>query len=516
MLVRGTSRTGQPILLAEGRPLNSTYDPVHEAQRFARAALASGAPSPTVILVGAVMGYVEAAIAAQAGQARLLRIALSPDVAAFAPAAADDAAPLWHPGSGESLPAFLAKWLDESDLTGLRVVEWAPCTAAWPEEARRVQAAIRAFVDRLAASYATTATFGPLWLRNALANFVGLPALGSLAPAEAGEVVLIAASGPTLEEAMPSLTACRRRMRLWALPSSVRALAHAGLRPDMVVLTDPGLYALQHLPAGLGVPIAMPLAASRGCRHFADTALLFAQPCVFEKDLAEQIAPWPLPVIPPQGTVAASALGLAAALGYRTIVFAGLDFCYRDVVSHARPNLSEIYHASRACRLAPADGALYGQAAEAAETDGAGARATAGLRAYAHWFATATLPAGVRVHRLIPSAVDVPSADPLDPRDLPALLPGAVSPLPALRRIVLRHDRGALARETLARWSDELRQARGLPIGRWTARVRELALYLDLPGYARARSGAAGPERTMDAVSTRLQALRSRLAGSRP
>ncbi len=491
MLARGTSRTGQPILLVDGRPLSSTYDPEREAERFVRTALAGAAAVPTIILFGAAMGHLEAAIAAQAPAARQVRIALSPEVAALAPARPE--APLWHPGSRESLTAFLSTWIDESDVPGLRVVEWAPCLAAWPEQARAAQAAIRLFVERLRASYATTAAFGALWLRNALANFVGVQALGALAPADPREVVLIAASGPSLEDALPAVRDCRSRMRLWALPSAVRALAHAGLCPDLIVVTDPGLYALQHLPAGLGVPIAMPLAASRGSRHFTDTTLLFAQPYAFEAELAGLLAPWPLPVVAPQGSVAASALGLAAAVGHRSIVFAGLDLCYRDVVSHARPNLFEIYHAIRASRLAPCDGALYAAAAEQAVGARAEARTTAGLRAYAQWFATAALPQGVRVRRLLASPVPLPSVDPLHPRDLPALLPRALSAPSPPRTLSPPPDRRARARAALERWAGETSGLRGRPIAAWTPLVRELALFLDLPGYARARCGASDP-----------------------
>ncbi len=511
MLLRGTSRTGQPILFSDGKPLHSTYDPVREARRFAQAALAGAAAVPTIVLVGAAMGYLEEAILAEAPQARLLRVALSPDVAGIRGGAAQDT--WWQPGS-LTLPAFLARWLDESDLAGLRVVEWAPAAAAWPEEASSAHAAIRQFVERLKASYATTAAFGPLWLRNAIANFVGLQAVGPLPPARAGDVLCIAASGPTLEEALPSLRQHRQRMRLWALPSSVRPLAHAGLRPDLIVLTDPGLYALQHIPAAYGVPIAMPLSAARGSWRFTDTVLLFAQPYGFEKELAALLAPWPMPIIPPQGTVAASALQLAAAVGHRTIVFAGLDFCYRDILSHARPSLFDLYHGSRAGRLAPFEGALYGQAVEA-EAGSAGFRTTVGLRAYAQWFATVAPAAGVRAYRLRPSPVALPSLAPLDADGLALLLPPAAPPQAPPLRSVPQQDREALARRVLTRWQAEVRDARGRPIASWPPLARELALFLDLPGYAGACSGATGPECVSDAVATRLEGLLSRLEGGR-
>jgi hypothetical protein len=508
MLARGTSRTGLPILLLDGKPLVSTYDPVREARRFAGAALAGAAAAPAVVVVGGVMGYLEQAVRAEAPQARLLRVDLSAEASAIE---GPTPAPRWSPSSPLALASFLAGQLDESDLLGLRVIEWAPAAAAWPDRARGAREEIRLFVERLKAGYATTAAFGALWVRNALANFVGLRALGAPAAAGGDEPLLIAASGPTLEEALPLLLSHRGHMRLWALPSSVRALDDAGIRPDLVVVTDPGLYALQHLPAGYGAPIAMPLAASRGTRSYSDTVLLFSQPYLFEQELAGLLAPWPLPVIPPQGTVAASALALAAAAGYRSIVFAGLDFCYRDVLSHARPGLFEIYHAARCGRTSPFDGALFSAAAEAAERDASGARATAGLRAYSRWFATAPLPRGVRVHRLLASSVELPAIAAVGPRDLPALLPRRLPEAAPARRIELSPGRADLAAAALSRWKAGIRSARGAPMEAWPPLARELSLFLDLPAYARARSGEESPADVLESVALRIEDLRSRL-----
>ncbi len=509
MLERGTSRSGQPILLWRGKPLHSTYDPVSEARRFARTVVEGLPASPVIVIVGAALGYLEAAVSAELPGARLLRVMLDPAIAGLE--SEPPAAPGWHPGLGGSLGAFLGKSLDESDVAGLRVIEWAPCAAAWPEQAALARREIRDFVQSLRASYATTASFGPLWLRNTLANFVGLTRIGRFA--EPRGAVCIAASGPSLAEAVPAIARCRDRMELWALPSAVRALLAAGLRPDLVVLTDAGLYALQHLSElcalPVPMPVAMPLAAARGSWRLSGSVLLFAQPFLFEKELAALLAPWPLPVIPPQGTVAASALQLAVAVGHRIIVFAGLDFCFRDVLSHARPSLFEIYHSVRSGRMTPFDGALFAQAADA--QGDRRARTTPALEAYARWFAAAALPAGVKAVRLAPSRVPLPSLAPLEPRELPDLLPAPAAAAHPPSPVAPPPGRAAVAAAAVGRWMRELDEVRGESPSRWPPLPRELCFFLDLPGYAQARSRGGAADEAVASALSRLASLRSRL-----
>jgi hypothetical protein len=517
VVARATSRSGATVILVDGRPLQSTYDPRREAGRFAQASTADMPPAPVVVLIGAPLPYLHEAIAAARPSARCVRILLHPDIAAAEPAPVAGALrstfPVWHPGLGVDLPAFLRNALDESDALRIRVLEWPAGVQAFPEQAAAVRAALRDLLRTLRANYVTTAAFGRLWVRNALANFVSLREIWSLsAPLP---LLVIAASGPSLADALPHLSRVRQRIALWALPSAVRALAAAGLAPDLVVLTDPGLYATQHLVAGLDAPIAMPLSAARGSWRFAARIVLFHQAYIFERRLAALLADPALPAIAPQGTVAASALALALATGHRRIVFAGLDFCYRDVLSHARPSLVEAWHLARASRLRPYDSTLYADAADVSAPAAGAPRVPAALESYARWFASAALPPGVRVHRLFPSPVALAAIPSLSPADLDAMLPPRpVRPLLVPAASPAPPDRVLAAVRVLAGWQRELAAA-GPDIDRWPPAVAELCHFLDLKGYAAARSSGRDADATLAAAGAHLAALEARVRATR-
>jgi hypothetical protein len=513
IVARATSRSGATVIFVDGRPLQSTYDPLREARRFAEASTADMPPAPVVVVVGAPLSYLHEAITAARPSARCVRILLHPDIAAAEPAPAAGAprptCPAWHPGLSVGLGTFLRNVLDESDALRIRVVEWPAGVQAFPEQAAAVRSALRDLLRTLRANYATTAAFGALWVRNALANFVSLREVWS--PGAPLPVLVIAASGPSLADALPYLSRVRDRIALWALPSAVRPLAAARLTPDLVVLTDPGLYATQHLVAGLGAPIAMPLSAARGSWRFASRIVLFHQACIFEGRLTAHFAGSPLFAIPPQGTVAASALALALATGHRCVVFAGLDFCYRDVLSHARPSLVEAWHLARTSRVRPYDAALYADAAEASAPAAGTLRVSAALDAYARWFATAAFPPGVRVHRLCPSPVVLPAIPPITPVDLDTMLPsGPVRPFLIPAASPPPPDRVTVALSELGGWQRELAAA-GPDIAGWPPAVAELCHFLDLKRYAASRTSGRGTDVVLAAAAARLAALEARL-----
>ena len=76
--------------------------------------------------------------------------------------------------------------------------------------------------------------------------------------------VFIAASGPSLKESFPFLKRYSDRIILAALPSSLRALKSESIIPDLVIHTDPGFWAKEHLKylPDKKIPIIMPLTSA--------------------------------------------------------------------------------------------------------------------------------------------------------------------------------------------------------------------------------------------------------------
>jgi Protein of unknown function DUF115 len=470
-----TARSGAPSVKVDGVAMHSPYDPTREAARFVQESLGDEKPS-TVIVLGECIGHIVRAVQLLKPGTTLLAAVYSPAMAQAAPV---EGVPVWHPGAPGAFSDFLRSNLGELQIEGLRVVEWPPAARAFPAVSRAVNEAVRQVVQELNGSFVTTVASGRRWLRNSLANFVHVETVvaGRLCPP--GRVILVAAPGPSLEEAAPLIAEVRSRVELWALPSSCPFLRVHGLAPDLVIMTDPGFYSLHHLEfAPPPCPLAMPLSAARGTwglpwggpRGTAVPVFFLGQPVVFETSLLDA-AGISAPMLPPHGTVAATAIELALSSTSGAVIAAGLDMSSRDLLAHARPNAFDNLLMLQASRVQPHASLLFHRAAmTGAVPDGraAGWRVSPALRTYAGWFNAGVPGAGGRLYRLLPTAVALAGMNPLDGTGLERLTRDArdreesprgrrLEPVHAYPRIA---ERKRLASRVLGEWAEEIRSVR--------------------------------------------------------
>jgi hypothetical protein len=425
-----TARSGAPSLKIDGISLHSPYDPRKEASRFVKESL-DVEPPATVIVLGEGLGYVSGAVRDAHPRARVIGVYYSAEIHARSVGNAPSALPSWHPGCGLSLPDFFRRHLGELDAEGLRAIEWPQSARLYPQASREACEAVSQVTQELSGSFATIASAGRLWIRNSICNFLNLtrPLVG--APCRADRPVLIAASGPSLEQALPLISEVREAIDLWALPSSCASLLASGLTPNLVVMTDPGFYSMHHLHFDPpGCPLAMPLSAARGAWNLKPPAeagipaYLLAEPVFYERALLEA-AGIAAPIIPPHGTVSATALDLALAFSKAPVILSGLDMCAIDIRSHARPNAFDRILLLQANRFQPAYSLWYRRSEQLHfEPLGGtrGIRTSPAMRTYAGWFSTRGAADSRRIYRLLPSALPVRGLIPLDSEGLRILL----------------------------------------------------------------------------------------------
>lgn len=452
MLEIRPARSGQLTARIGGAYLHSPYDPEAEARRFAGSSLARGCPA-TVLLLGAELGHAGRAILRICPGARLLPIYYDAELAARGQ-------PGWSPAGGEALLDFLRRALPEAE--GLLVLEWPASARLFPQASLQARRQTAQLLRELRGGLATTAAVGRRWLANCLNNFLGIDrALCAAAPASPLPI-LIAASGPSLQAALPVLHRLWGRFQLWALPSAAECLLAHGLVPQLAVLTDPGYYGLAHLFAlrGAGTSLAMPLSAAAGAWSLQAGVQLLAQEALYEQAMLAA-ADYPAPIVPPQGTVAATAMELALRRTRRQVIFAGLDLCFQDLLGHARPNLFESLLESGSDRLLPLHHRRFAWAqAQAPRRLPGSARTGLALETYAGWFANRA--PDPRLYRLLPSEVALPGFQPLDLAGLERLLPtekqagpDALAEQPGYPD---RPKRLRLLRELLADWQRRARR----------------------------------------------------------
>jgi hypothetical protein len=480
--------------------LFSAYNPGREAKRFAAAALLGKKPELIVIL-GAGLGHLEAAAAHLAPGVRIVPVYFA---AELDPGETGSDGRAWNPGHASALVRFLAEAVGECDPRSVEIIEWPTAAQAFPELARAAREALVQALKQGAWGGLTVAGSGRRWLTNTLVNFMSLEApVGSLSFDPARPLV-IAAAGPSLAKALPLLSAQRGRYTLVALASSLQALRHCGLEPDLVVATDAGYYASHLLTSARGriKLLAMPLSAARGAWRAAERVFLFAQPNFFELELLGS-ARASVPAVDAHGTVAGSALLLARAVGAREIFFCGLDCCYDDIRSHCSPHPYEGLVAASATRLISGYSAAYGRALDLApERLGAGCRTSTSLSVYAASFESLCADADRRVFRLFPSPVPVPGMAEAAAADFERAVSRSPAARPQAALSLLRGYPDARTRKRLVR-------AR---LDEWLRRLADGVNTRELVRFLSGRLSANGADAVTSTVAF-LSGLRGRLCG---
>jgi hypothetical protein len=360
------------------RKLHSRYNPQAEAERYIDA-LALPKGIRYFILVEPGLGYTIPVLARRFPEAGIFALHTE-DPRLFGPAyQGTGKASVWSPESGAGLEDFLEREIPDTRASTLRILEWRPSLNYYRERYLRILSTAAEFVKRSDANSRTVSNFGRRWFRNFLRNqrlLGSFPVFGRLSlPA------LIAGAGPSLEEAIPQIRRLREEGCFVIAPSSsVMALAAGGLTPDLILSTDGGGWALLHLYECLrsAAPvIAASLGAALPSQCGSLPLLPLSDGSLWQRLVLETLG-MPRLALPQRGTVTASALDLAFALGAKEACLAGMDLGLRDIRSHARPYSFDRLLSGQACRFRPG----YSQAfTRSFGIDGGGNH-----RIYAAWF----------------------------------------------------------------------------------------------------------------------------------
>lgn len=366
-----------PRALWNGKLLASAYDPHREAERWA--ADVDPAPHSLVFVAGDPWGLVTRALE----QRRCKAIALLPGSAARS---LTSDLTTWTPEEGD-LDPFL------EDVLG----EWGPDSVVWqvwpafercaPEVALDWSRRFRDVYRTVQGSWLTHRRLGPRLWDNALRNFRDWERPGSLVPGD--KPVVVAASGPSLDDGLGLIAQHRKHIELWALPSSFETLVRRGLIPDVGVATDGGYYAREHLHrlAGTDVPVLAALSSAPDRELSRRRCQFFAQGLPVERALFQALG-GAAPEVPSQGTVAVTALRLALEATQGPVFIAGLDLCFRDLRGHTSPHTVDRRLEALSHRLFPGEGLWAERTLEQATVWEEGVRTSPALLTYAGWFRT--------------------------------------------------------------------------------------------------------------------------------
>ncbi len=450
------ARTGEPTASAGSVRIHSAYDPDREARKFLDRHLDDIPLHAAIIVIGAGLGYIDRILKQIRPDSKIIAIHLESRLyeARIDRKKIIDSVKRWHPEAGIDVESFLFDTLDETSISGLRVLNWPASVKIRRKRADNAAEALTSVIRRLSGNISATAAFGRLWIRNTLRNFLEMERV--VYPSSSGIPVVLAASGPGLESTLGILQKHRTVFQLWALPSSIPALMTAGIKPDLIIATDPGYWARLHGRYYIeDVPIAMPLSAAPRPIG-AGAPLLLPQGIPGEAFLLKN-EEWPRLQLPAMGTVAATAVEAWRQMSTGPLILTGLDLCWHDLRSHARPHAFDGWLSSQTCRHNPMNNIAWERAMKLAPKRIGAYRIGSALQTYTDWFRN-NIPTG-RIIRLIPqesgtSVISIPGIPDQGP-DLFRKLPknpehrNHFSVAPSPENLNQRH--GAV-RDLIARW----------------------------------------------------------------
>lgn len=490
------------MALWNGRQMTSAYHPAREAQLWADGLSVS--EGSLVFIAGDPLG-----LSAQALQARGVKaVVLLPG--ASARPWIESTLESWAP-EDSALEAFLEEVFDK----------WGPEAVAWevwpaferlaPEVVLDWSRRFRDFYRTVQGSWLTLRRFGRRFWHNAARNLLDWEHPLALTPGS--RPVVIAASGPSLDDGIEVLRRKRSQFDLWALPSSFETLLQRGLIPNAGVTTDGGFYAREHLQrlAGSQVPVLAALASSPDPVLSGLPCLFFSQGMPIEQALLGAMGP-AFPEVPSQGTVAVTALRLALEATSGPVFIAGLDLAFRDLRGHTSPHTVDRRFDAVHHRLAPAEGLWAQRLFDQATVVREGVRTSPALLTYAGWFKTRARFSRP-VFRIAPSPIRWPTMTEVDWSQAEGLWnkhPGRpVSwsrpqawPNRSVRRKMIRQAIDELVRRVESAASDDP----------WMVEAARTAIPEALENDYRARRrGESGPQEIRTALRLFLEELRGEL-----
>ncbi len=416
------SKTGKPTLAYNNNFLHSKYDPEKEANRFIKESLHDEHPQ-VVILLGAGIGYLSSELDKVLPRSKLILVYYSEIIFRHC-----NERPIisWHPGTNLSFINFLKSNISDIDLEGLKIIEWSPSALLFPLISKKVNSEINLLVKEYRGNIVTTNAFGKTWIRNSFSNFISIDSIMEGQIARPDNPVVITASGPSLENSIEYIKNIRNKINLWSLPSSIPFILGNNIKPDLIILTDSSYYSICHIQeiADQNIPVVMPLSGARGVYNISNMIFLISQPAFYEQIIYRKAGLSP-PLIPPKGTVAATALELALELTNKEIIICGLDLCYSDIKSHVRTNSFNNLLKKDANRMEPYYSRIFGRAVMHAPVKCNSIRTSIALNTYSNWFSSINYNnkrIQKRLFRFMPSLCNINGLNNLDTKSFTELI----------------------------------------------------------------------------------------------
>jgi hypothetical protein len=321
--------------------LHSKYDPESEAEKWMENLLNKGSLEEQVLLFGNGMGYFLEVLLRNRQVKRI--IVIEPDVQAFnalllhrdlQALLSDEKIKLVAVGDHELILAQVADMITKTMTGDLSIVAPPVYQRLYSDKLKSLREKVQEAIYNDISNLQTYEKFQKLWLRNILLNIpftVKYPSVSSLKDVLKGRDVVVVGSGPSLEVDVHFLKDLKKKCFIIAAGSSIQALQHFEIDPDLVVTMDggrPNLFVFRKVDSTRSplVFITQTYFEVLDIYHNEMAFAIFAEDPVSEYLYKDE----EVPIFRATASVTGTALQLADFMGAKQVILLGQDLSYPD------------------------------------------------------------------------------------------------------------------------------------------------------------------------------------------
>ncbi|MCR4734736.1 MAG: DUF115 domain-containing protein [Treponema sp.] len=333
-----TAKNGEKTISLNGIFFHSSYNPSKEAERFVQS-LNIPYKAESIILIEPGLPYLKKYLKERFPDSKIICIRLINGINS------SDWDFSVEYKNQQQLETYFSYNFDESKLLKTTMISWPLTQKIFPKENDEIWKSYKKVLNTAKTLLVTRQYFEKRWLYNSCCFFSFIKKTVIIKEKNNFPVV-ITASGPSLKKTIPLLKILKNKFLLLAVSSSLSPLLKNNIIPDIVISTDGGYWAGEHLKNLLRKHSDIPLAISS--EAYSQREILKNNPIIplsykdglsnqfFEKTNITNMT------AERNGTVSGTALNFAESISSGKIYFCGLDLAISKGLQHSQPNELEI------------------------------------------------------------------------------------------------------------------------------------------------------------------------------
>ena len=346
-LLFGSAKDNNQTVSLDNHYIHSLYSPIKEAERFV--SLLPSLECDLILLIEPGLPYTLPFLKKKYPNAKIAIIRLIKDFNAYN----SDWDFVFEYNNAQALENTLLSTFTEEELLCSQLLDWTPTKNLFQSQNLQIWQAYKNVLEHYRTILVTRQYFEKKWIINTC-NYIKYLTNDFSIINKTSKPILIISSGPSLNKVIKELSQFREKCFIICLSSAIRVLLSNNIQPDLILTTDGGYYAGQHLKQLFNLEN---LIVAAPCEAFIQKPLLESLnmiPCTYSDGISKKMLKAcniNAITLERNGTVSGTALKLALQLTDNNIYCLGMDLAPSQATQHTEPNELEINNSLKDFRL---------------------------------------------------------------------------------------------------------------------------------------------------------------------